>query len=110
VVDTTQEHAALRLQAHLAGAHGLRLVLAPTTDFRVYYDALPADPLAPADDPAVPLAREALERVARAPWGPHVEDALRATAQVVRAVAALTPPEEEGLPLLFTRYRPDPVP
>ena len=33
----------MRLQAALTGQHGLRRLLAPTTDFRPYYDALPAE-------------------------------------------------------------------
>jgi hypothetical protein len=104
-VDTCVEHAALRLQAQLAGAHGLREVLAPTTDFRAYYDALPEDPLAPGTDAAIRIARDALPRVERAPWGPHVGRALLATARVVRVVADLPPLAGEDLPLLFARYR-----
>jgi len=48
------EDAAMRLQAALAGPHGLRGVLAVTTEWRSYYDALPADPLAEGEDPAIP--------------------------------------------------------
>ncbi|MEM7436592.1 MAG: YkgJ family cysteine cluster protein, partial [Myxococcota bacterium] len=33
-----REHACLRLQASLTAPHGLRAALAPTTDFRDYYD------------------------------------------------------------------------
>ena len=42
--DVVREHACLRLQAWLTEEHGLRHVLAPTTDFRSYYDGLPEDP------------------------------------------------------------------
>src|SRR5678816_969150 len=45
--DVPREHACLRVQAVLAGQLGLRRLLAPTTDFRPFYDALPPDPLAP---------------------------------------------------------------
>ena len=106
-VDTTYEHAALRLQARLAGVHGLRAVLAPTTDFRAYYDALPQDPLEPTEDPALPLAREALARASRPPWAPHVDAALVATSRVVRVVAALSTGDDSDLLLLFGRYRSD---
>lgn len=84
--DVPREHATLRVQAVLAGALGLRAVLAPTTDFRAFYDALPDDPLN--GDPAeVELARAALVRVDLPPWGPHVRAGLAATAQIVNAVA-----------------------
>ena len=84
--DRVREHATLRLQAHLADAHGLREVLAPTTDFRRYYDALPCDPFE-GDDPAAPLARDGLDRVDTPPWGPHLRRALEATERVLSAVS-----------------------
>ena len=66
--------------------HGLRAVLAPTTDFRAFYDALPSDALQ--GDPAeVELARAALARTDMAPWGPHLRAGLVATRQIVNAVA-----------------------
>jgi hypothetical protein len=82
--DATLEHACLRLQALLLRPLGLRRVLAPTTDFRAYYDALPEDPLE-GDDPAIPIAIAAAGRVSQAPWVPHVEEALAATAEIARA-------------------------
>jgi hypothetical protein len=85
--DLPREHACLRVQAFLAGRHGLREVLAPTTDHRAFYDALGADPLE-GDDPSVPLARRAAVRARRAPWAPHLERALAATAAIARAVGA----------------------
>ena len=51
-----RELACIRLQAHLTEQHGLRDMLGPTSDFRAYWDALPADPLAPLD--AAALARQ----------------------------------------------------
>src|SRR6187549_1638417 len=42
--DVVLEHACLRLQAALLIPYGLRQALAPTTDYRSYYDDLPADP------------------------------------------------------------------
>ena len=53
--DVWREHACLRLQAVLAGRHGLRGLFAPTTDFRGFWDRLPADPLADRADPSVAL-------------------------------------------------------
>src|SRR5690606_22717231 len=54
--DVPREHACLRLQAHLAGRVGLRRFFAPTTDFRAFYDRLPADPLSPRRAPDVVAA------------------------------------------------------
>jgi hypothetical protein len=96
--DVVREHACLRLAAHLADAHGLRAFLAPTTEYRAYHDALPADPLCAeeaGDDPAIPIAREAAARAAAAPWAGPLGDALAATAAAL-ARAALHP---LGLPL-----------
>lgn len=85
--DFVREHACLRLQAALAGAYGLREVLAPTTDFRAYYDGLPEDVLADdGDDPAVALALAALGRVDSAPFSPFLHDALEATRAIIAAV------------------------
>ncbi len=99
--DLTREHACLRVQAALTGGHGLRRVLAPTTDHRAFYDGLGADPLSGAD-PSVPLARAALSRATEPPWAPHLEQALRATATVVRAASALVAEDDaEGLPPLL---------
>jgi hypothetical protein len=110
--DAVREHATLRLQALLLRPLGLRRVLGPTTEFRAYYDALPADPMS-GDDPAIALARAAASRVTQAPWSPHLEAALRATAEIARAVLghgavaqgslwslldAPAPPNATGLP------------
>lgn len=87
--DAVREHACLRVQASLAAAHGLRTFLAPTTDFRAFYDALGDDALAgAADDPSIPLARDALRRATEPPWAPHLERALSATAAIVEAARA----------------------
>jgi hypothetical protein len=87
--DVIREHACLRLQAWLTGAHGLRAVLAPTTDFRVYYDGLPDDPLADPENPAAAMARAAAARTEGPPWAPHLGDGLHATALILRAARAL---------------------
>ena len=86
--DEMREHACLRLQAWLTGKHRLRSVLAPTTDFRSYYDELPGDPLE-GDDPAVAAAREGAGRAGERPWAPYLEEGLRATAKVVEAAREL---------------------
>lgn len=80
-----REHACLRLQAAWAGAFGLRGQLAPTSQFREYYDRVPEDAFAPLDDGdrearVVGLAREAWARARGAPWGGPVDAALAATA------------------------------
>lgn len=85
-----REHSCLRLQAALAGAHGLREQLAPTSQFRAYYDQIPADPFTPMDGSereaeVVALARVAWDRAHTAPWLEPIEAALTATAEI-RAV------------------------
>ena len=98
--DVVREHACLRLQAWLTERHGLRQVLAPTTDFRGYYDDLPSDPIS-GEDPAIPLARAGAARSEEAPWAPHLTEGLRATAEVVRAAKGLgaSNPESTAAPI-----------
>jgi hypothetical protein len=86
--DVPREQACLRLQASLAGAHGLRRFLAPTTDFRAFYDALPEDPFVPRWDPTTALAISGRQRADRKPWAPHLGRALAATRTVVEATGA----------------------
>ena len=84
--DVSREHATLRVQAALGARHGLRRVLAPTTDFRAYYDQLPDDPLdREYDRGSFELAQAGLHRSEKAPWAPHLAEALAATAAVVDA-------------------------
>jgi hypothetical protein len=93
--DVVREHACLRLQAHLADGHGLRALMAPTTEYRAYHDALPDAPLGDGDDPAIAIARQAAARAAAPPWAGPLADALAATAAELGR-AALHP---LGLPL-----------
>jgi hypothetical protein len=86
--DAPRERACLRLQAHLAGRHGLRGALAPTTDFRAFYDALPADALTPRHDPTVAPAIHALQRLADPKWEP-LHEALAATGEILRRTSAI---------------------
>lgn len=89
--DVVREYACHRVQAALCDPHGLRQVLAPTTDFRPYYEALGPDALA-GDDAAVGPAREGYQRAVAGPWAEIISDALRATAAVARAVAPYASP------------------
>lgn len=105
-----REHATLRLQRTLAARFGLARFFAPTTDYRAFWDALGADPLADRADPTVVAAIAACHRAAGPPWAPHLEDALVATAAIVAAAAphaaddslargfAVPPPHPTGLP------------
>ena len=90
--DLAREHACLRVQAALTAPHGLRRVLAPTTEHRAFYDALPTDPLSPRHDPTAIAARLALARSTEPPWSPHLARALEATATVVHAARGSAPP------------------
>jgi hypothetical protein len=84
--DLISEHACHRLQAALSARHGLRDFMAVTTEHRVYWDALPDDPLADGDDPAIAPAQAAWQRAQRAPWREALEQALAATAAIADAV------------------------
>jgi hypothetical protein len=131
-VDALRERACLRVQATLARPHGLRAFFAPTTDYRAFYDALPEDALPNVSLPGdaqrpevveVLLARRAAARAGRAPWGPHLEDALTATAAIVTVAHAYADgppvPDARALgdgasragaasPSLYTRVAPRP--
>ncbi|MCB9602100.1 MAG: hypothetical protein H6720_17415 [Sandaracinus sp.] len=101
--DVVREHACLRAQAALLDPLDLRVALGPTTDFRAYYDALPANPLE-GDDASVALAKEALARVDTPPWAPHLRRALDATARIVAAVREAGGDVLDGdLPPLWSR-------
>jgi hypothetical protein len=100
-LDLVREHACLRLQAWLTGEHGLRQALGPTTDFRNYYDALPEDPIGELDDPACVSARQGAARSREAPWAPHLQEALKATATILRAAQRMgaADPDADALPI-----------
>jgi Fe-S-cluster containining protein len=110
--DVWREHACLRLQAHLAARHGLRGLFAPTTDFRAFWDALPADPLADRADPSVAAAIRGLHRAALPPWAPALGDALAATARIAAAVGASSGSRTEAgeLPPLWDTLTAPPAP
>lgn len=104
--DVPAEHACLRTQAALARPHGLGTLLAPTTEFRAFYDQLTADPLAgPAGDPSVALARAALARADQPPWAPHLRRALEDTAAIAaRAARWQAPADPDALPPLWHTF------
>lgn len=96
--DVVREHACDRLQAALADRYGLREVLAVTTKWRAYYDALGDDPLGEGEDPdaldpAVPLARQAFARATEGPWAEALAAALEATAAIARAALPFAAPD-----------------
>ncbi len=87
-VDDEKEHACLRLQAALLSPYGLRTVLAPTTDFRAYYDALPLDPFelrVETERESITRALSAYARRNQSPFRSTLKQALQATESVVRA-------------------------
>ncbi|HUS28962.1 MAG TPA: YkgJ family cysteine cluster protein [Kofleriaceae bacterium] len=104
-----REHACLRVQWVLTGRYGLRVLFAPTTDFRTsFWDRLSdsgsdvledrterspngaIDVLADRTDRSVIAAITALRRADHPPWGPHLAAALEATARIAREAAALS--------------------
>ena len=84
-----REHACLHLQAALAGKFGLREFFATTTDFRRYYDRLPADPMADQSDAATRIASEAWTRATQGPWSKPLSEALQRTSEIAAIVKAV---------------------
>jgi hypothetical protein len=80
-----REHACLRLQARLSDRFGLRAVMAPTTPYRAYYAALPADSLtaAPGEEDALARATAAYARFEQSEWRAPIEQALAETAAAI---------------------------
>lgn len=93
--DRLPEDAAVRLQAHLLGAYGLRGVLFPTTPVRVFFDALPGDAFSTGDEESMRLGRVAALRAAAKPVGPVLREALEESARI--AQRPLHP--KSGLPM-----------
>lgn len=109
--DLVHEHACLRLQAAWADRLGLRGFLAATTVFRRYYDALPEDPLADGEDPAIRRARAGYATGQSAPFAPHVQRALEATAGIVRLAAPFVGDRgdtQDALPTLYAALAAEP--
>ncbi len=98
-----REHACLRVQAALADEFNLRNILAPTSQFRKYYDELPADAFGPmpgwhCEERVVPLAREAFARAHEGRWGAALRDVLRAHAAIRDTVAPFLPDYATDVP------------
>lgn len=83
--DFSREYACLRLQAALLRPHGLDRFLAPTTDFRIYYDALPVFPIE-GSDPSVPLAQAGLGLAYTPRYRRILQQALTQTARLYAVV------------------------
>lgn len=98
--DVTRERACLRLQAWLSARFGLRGAMAPTTEFRAFYEELPDDPLQ-GDQEDVRAAKDGGARAEQAPWAPHLQVALIATAAVFRIAkeSNAQDPNEKGAPI-----------
>lgn len=77
--DLVREHASLHLHVHLAARHGLCALLAPTTVYRPYHDAIPLDRPLGGGGEAAALARRAVRTAAQLGWRPVLEDALART-------------------------------
>ncbi len=83
-----REHACQRLQAALLTPFGLTRLLAPTTEFRSYYDSLPENPIKDSfNDPAIPFAQAGLARTKKAPYQRILQDALSRTRTIYRLCA-----------------------
>lgn len=103
--DVEREHACLRLQAWFTGQYGLRRVLAPTTEFRDYYDRLPGDPLA-VDEPAAEMARAGATRSEEPPWAPHLRQGLGATARIIEVAFELGAADPVGsYPPIWSEFK-----
>ncbi len=85
------ERSTLRAQLHISRHYGLERFLAPTTDFREFYDTL-LDPLS-GTDPEINSARRAIQRSMKYPWAPHLHHALDATQKILRVTAGFSDPE-----------------
>ena len=79
-----------RLQAALTAPHGLRTVLAVTTEWRHLYDALPMDPLTDSGsaERAALLAQEGWKRAAQ----PDIAEPLQAALSTTATIISLTKP------------------
>jgi len=62
-------------------------VFAPTTEFRAFWDQLAGDVLAERTDRSVQAAIAGVRRASQPPWGPALDDALAASAQIATARA-----------------------
>lgn len=97
-----REHACQRTQAALLRPYGLDRLLAPTTEFRVYYDALAENPLHSSDlDAALALAQTAIGRSRRPPYFRALHEALQKTATLHRLMEGVSVSPNPSLPSLW---------
>jgi hypothetical protein len=97
-----REHACLRVQWVLTGRYGLRGLFAPTTEFRAFWDQLGPALLSDRADVSVQAAILGLQRAARPPWGPVLDQALAATARIAQEAQAFTAPTAQPISLWST--------
>ena len=90
--DLVYEYAAHRVQAALADRYGLRDFMAVTTDWRPYWDALPENPLADGDDPAIKFAQKAFHLAQEPPFAAVLTRSLSATAAIADVVRDVVEP------------------
>lgn len=108
-VHTELEHACLRVQAALLSPLGLRRTLAPTTDFRAYYDALPEDPFEERSEEereSITRGRAAYARRTRRPWRNHLIGALETTADLLDITRSALFQGNGGTPTLLATVEP----
>lgn len=121
-----REHACVRLQCWLSSRFGLREMFGPTGCFRQYYDALPADPLAPRpslgpdeaawEAAACRIAGEAVRRVQEEPFWTPLSQAMAATRALREQLAPFagdyqSEHADDTLPLWWVRrHATDPAP
>ena len=108
--DLDREYACHRLQAALADEYTLRALLAVTTDWRPYYDALPRSPLLEgsmiAQDPrgllheaewikrersVISIAQQGAQHANQSPWREVLHQALSTTAQLRALIMPFCP-------------------
>jgi hypothetical protein len=81
--DISREYAALRLQAHLSDAAGLRALMPPTTQWRPYYESLQSSALDGQDEAALVVQAAIVSRLFSR-WQPLLTNALNLTAVCLR--------------------------
>lgn len=86
-VHVQREYASLRVQAHLCDPYGLRDLMAPTTEWRPYYEALPSHALEGTDE-AARVAIETMQTPLFHSWKAVLCQALQATANALAAQAS----------------------
>ena len=84
-----REYACLRLQIALTEPFALRELMAPTTEYRVYHDAISGDPVRSGEGVASQLAGDALNRADSETWRREIRQGLADTRAALDARASL---------------------